>query len=40
MIKTQEQLNNEILMDAGKDMARDYELLTCDDFERIWGDER
>jgi len=33
----QEELEAEILADAGKDMARDYELLTYDDFFDIWG---
>ena len=32
-----EQLEQEILASAGKDIRRDYELLTCDDFADIWG---
>ena len=37
METNKEQLEREILRDAGRDMARDYELLRHEDFAEVWG---
>ena len=33
-----ERLEQEILLNAGKDIVSDYEMLKCEDFLRIWGE--
>lgn len=36
--KRNEELEREILATAGIDIVRDYELLRCEDFRKIWGE--